>query len=113
MLTFFHETNPTDERLFAAERCILAPDFTRLGHIFCYCYKVGSFANMSDMSDILTSFQGEFLPTGSADGRVWKPSQSAKQTGIDMLKRYFYCREPDGSRIRRFVEISVDNTRTD
>ncbi len=43
-----------------------------------------------------------FLPSGSQDGIVWKPSQGAKPAGRSLLKRYFYYKK-DNIKINRQV----------
>eukprot|EP01117_Protostelium_nocturnum_P005094 TRINITY_DN1846_c0_g1_i1.p1 TRINITY_DN1846_c0_g1~~TRINITY_DN1846_c0_g1_i1.p1 ORF type:complete len:383 (-),score=139.66 TRINITY_DN1846_c0_g1_i1:64-1212(-) len=86
ILIFFVEKEPTDARLFHTERQTLPDNFETLPGVFCYPYK------------------GNFLPSGHADGRVWKPSQGAKLTGTWMYKRYFYHKDPNtGIRTKRQV----------
>merc|ERR1712072_625599 len=45
-------------------------------------------------------FKGRFLPTGSADGSVWRSSQGSIKTRSGLVKRYFYC---PGTKVTRQV----------
>jgi hypothetical protein len=53
-------------------------------------------------------FKGAFLPSGSLDGRVWKPSQSARPTGDGLMKRYFYYKEGNVKINRQVIWLTSD-----
>jgi len=98
ILLYLTETNPdAPSNVFKTDRQVLPNDFTlHQGSIFCYAYK------------------GTFLPSGNADGKVWKPSQAAKPTGPGLMKRYFYCKEEHGSTFikvkRQVVWLTQDDS---
>eukprot|EP01114_Cavostelium_apophysatum_P016032 TRINITY_DN4494_c0_g1_i3.p1 TRINITY_DN4494_c0_g1~~TRINITY_DN4494_c0_g1_i3.p1 ORF type:complete len:585 (-),score=118.22 TRINITY_DN4494_c0_g1_i3:64-1818(-) len=94
VLTFLHDTDPPESsHLYETKRQQLPSTFLEnLNGIFCYVFK------------------GKFLPSGAEDGLTWRPSQGAKPSGENLMKRYFYCNE-NAVKVKRQVIWRKDDYR--
>eukprot|EP01117_Protostelium_nocturnum_P001216 TRINITY_DN1153_c0_g1_i1.p1 TRINITY_DN1153_c0_g1~~TRINITY_DN1153_c0_g1_i1.p1 ORF type:complete len:302 (-),score=81.04 TRINITY_DN1153_c0_g1_i1:159-1064(-) len=87
LLLFLHDNDQKrgQEKLFLDQLEQLPIDFGN--EIGVYCFPV----------------KGLIVPSGNADGKIWKPSQGARETGSCMVKRYYYHKDQNENQIKRQI----------